>query len=82
MATRRKKIRTKRTEVDQEAQDRNVVMLQRAMDALLIQTPGFEIVVKTINNEALGLRGYGWMPHNAGFGFLDLTPSILHSNWF
>jgi hypothetical protein len=25
---------------------------------------------------------YGWMPHNAGFGFLDLTPSILHSNWF
>jgi hypothetical protein len=20
---------------------------------------------------------YGWMPHNAGFGFLDLTPSIL-----
>jgi hypothetical protein len=28
------------------------------------------------------LRGYGWMPHNAGFGFLDLAPSILHSNWF
>jgi hypothetical protein len=25
---------------------------------------------------------YGWMPHNAGFGFLDLAPSILHSNWF
>jgi hypothetical protein len=23
------------------------------------------------------LRKYGWMPHNAGFGFLDLTPSIL-----
>jgi hypothetical protein len=20
---------------------------------------------------------YGWMPHNAGFGVLDLTPSIL-----
>jgi hypothetical protein len=20
---------------------------------------------------------YGWMPHNAGFGFLDPTPSIL-----
>jgi hypothetical protein len=20
---------------------------------------------------------YGWMPHNAGFGFMDLTPSIL-----
>jgi hypothetical protein len=20
---------------------------------------------------------YGWIPHNAGFGFLDLTPSIL-----
>jgi hypothetical protein len=20
---------------------------------------------------------YGWMPHNAGFGFLDITPSIL-----
>jgi hypothetical protein len=20
---------------------------------------------------------YGWMPHNASFGFLDLTPSIL-----
>jgi hypothetical protein len=28
------------------------------MDPLLIQNPGFEIVVKTINNEALGLRGY------------------------
>jgi hypothetical protein len=25
---------------------------------------------------------YGWIPHNAGFGFLDLTPSILHYNWF
>jgi hypothetical protein len=25
---------------------------------------------------------YGWMPHNAIFGFLDLAPSILHSNWF
>jgi hypothetical protein len=25
---------------------------------------------------------YGWMPHNASFGFLDLDPSILHSNWF
>ena len=25
---------------------------------------------------------YGWIPHNAGFGFLDLAPSILHSNWF
>jgi hypothetical protein len=25
---------------------------------------------------------YGWMPHNASFGFLDLAPSILHSNWF
>jgi hypothetical protein len=20
---------------------------------------------------------YGWMPHNAGFGFLDLTPATL-----
>jgi hypothetical protein len=25
---------------------------------------------------------HGWIPHNAGFGFLDLAPSILHSNWF
>jgi hypothetical protein len=25
---------------------------------------------------------YGWIPHNAGFGFLDLAPSILHSDWF
>jgi hypothetical protein len=25
---------------------------------------------------------YGWMPHNASFGFLDLAPSIRHSNWF
>jgi hypothetical protein len=25
---------------------------------------------------------YGWIPHNAGFGFLDPAPSILHSNWF
>jgi hypothetical protein len=25
---------------------------------------------------------YGWMPHNASFDFLDLAPSILHSNWF
>jgi hypothetical protein len=25
---------------------------------------------------------YGWIPHNASFGFLDLAPSILHSNWF
>jgi hypothetical protein len=25
---------------------------------------------------------YGWIPHNAGFGFLDLAPSKLHSNWF
>jgi hypothetical protein len=25
---------------------------------------------------------YGWIPHNAGFGFLDLAPSILPSNWF
>jgi hypothetical protein len=22
-------------------------------------------------------KSYGWMPHNASFGFLDLTPSIL-----
>ena len=28
------------------------------------------------------IEGYGWIPHNAGFGFLDLAPSILHSNWF
>jgi hypothetical protein len=28
------------------------------------------------------LNNYGWIPHNAGFGFLDLAPSILHSNWF
>jgi hypothetical protein len=21
---------------------------------------------------------YGWIPHNASFGFLDLAPSILH----
>jgi hypothetical protein len=27
-------------------------------------------------------RRYGWIPHNASFGFLDLAPSILHSNWF
>ena len=25
---------------------------------------------------------YGWIPHNAGFGFLDPAPSILHFNWF
>ena len=25
---------------------------------------------------------YSWIPHNAGFGFLDLAPSILHFNWF
>jgi hypothetical protein len=25
---------------------------------------------------------YGWIPHNAGFGFLDLALSIRHSNWF
>jgi hypothetical protein len=30
----------------------------------------------------MAVLGYGWMPHNASFGFLDLTPSILHSNWF
>jgi hypothetical protein len=30
----------------------------------------------------LGSILYGWIPHNAGFGFLDLAPSILHSNWF
>jgi hypothetical protein len=29
----------------------------------------------------IGVAGYGWIPHNAGFGFLDLAPSILHSNW-
>jgi hypothetical protein len=29
-----------------------------------------------------GVLTYGWIPHNAGFGFLDLAPSILHSNWF
>ena len=23
------------------------------------------------------ISGYGWMPHNAGFDFLDPTPSIL-----
>jgi hypothetical protein len=28
------------------------------------------------------MRSYGWIPHNAGFGVLDLAPSILHSNWF
>jgi hypothetical protein len=25
---------------------------------------------------------YGWMPHNAGFGFLDLTPLILFLRQF
>jgi hypothetical protein len=25
---------------------------------------------------------YGWISHKTGFGFLDLAPSILHSNWF
>jgi hypothetical protein len=25
---------------------------------------------------------YRWIPHNASFGFLDLAPSIRHSNWF
>jgi hypothetical protein len=49
------------------------------------------------NRAALAIRGsaqelpigyfittkcYGWIPHNASFGFLDLAPSILHSNWF
>jgi hypothetical protein len=29
-----------------------------------------------------GDYGYGWIPHNASFGFLDLAPSILHSNRF
>jgi hypothetical protein len=29
-----------------------------------------------------GFGKYGWIPHNASFGFLDLAPSILHSNWF
>jgi hypothetical protein len=24
---------------------------------------------------------YGLIPHNASFGFLDLAPSILQSNW-
>jgi hypothetical protein len=28
------------------------------------------------------MNWYGWIPHNASFGFLDLAPSILHSNWF
>jgi hypothetical protein len=23
------------------------------------------------------VRSYGWIPHNAGFGFLDLTPATL-----
>ena len=27
--------------------------------------------------QVLNKFAYGWMPHNAGFGFLDLTPSIL-----
>jgi hypothetical protein len=30
----------------------------------------------------LAVNPYGWIPHNASFGFLDLAPSILHSNWF
>ena len=29
------------------------------------------------NEAGGGEMEYGWMPHNAGFGFLDLTPSIL-----
>jgi hypothetical protein len=37
---------------------------------------------RTAHRPARLISGYGWIPHNAGFGFLDLAPSILHSNWF
>jgi hypothetical protein len=28
------------------------------------------------------LQVYGWTGHKSGSGFFDLTPSILHYNWF
>jgi hypothetical protein len=42
----------------------------------LAHDPGPQLISYFLGNS------YGWIPHNAGFGFLDLAPSILHSNWF
>jgi hypothetical protein len=36
--------------------------------------PDVYAVIKLNINMAVA---YGWIPHNAGFGVLDLTPSIL-----
>jgi hypothetical protein len=35
------------------------------------------VLPKSLQQDICYLHHYGWMPHNAGFGFLDLTPSIL-----
>ena len=49
-----------------------------------VPAPWKEVVVPMLykKGDIRGAGNYGWIPHNAGFGFLDLAPSILHSNWF
>jgi hypothetical protein len=56
-----------------------------AMQQSLSAAGGAEILplVKNMTMSQIGVRWrYGWIPHNASFGFLDLAPSILHSDWF
>ena len=47
-----------------------------------VETCLLEISVEQIGEITIRPGWYGRIPHNASFGFLDLAPSILHSNWF
>jgi hypothetical protein len=43
---------------------------RRCAEALQAVSPGSPLPI-------IAAYTYSWMPHNAGFDFLDLTPSIL-----
>jgi hypothetical protein len=71
-----------------EAKNQEILALQRtkgsrwASIAKGLQTNRTGLQICDHFRSLKGLWSYGWIPHNAGFGFLDLAPSILHSNWF
>jgi hypothetical protein len=47
---------------------------------LRVEPTLFAFWLRVVNSDLRRTRlrtSCGWMPHNAGFGFLDLTPSIL-----
>jgi hypothetical protein len=57
------------------------VIFDTLEEAHIYEQPATEVTRSMQEAVAVGLLcsgiSFGWIPHNANFGFLDLTPSIL-----